>query len=143
MRHGDDAVWCHMPRADAFGCHLIYSRFNIIYSKADVIDANARVEENILEMFRDRLNQFEGQTVGVEKGKSSVSSQLKGRNDADVFILQVEQALKIRDRLLQVADDVSDVAEGAFWIHKKKDEPPPKPTGVRRIWGRCPKGGGG
>jgi nitrogen regulatory protein PII len=56
----------------------------------------------------------------VEKGKSSVSNQLKWRGDADVFILQVEQALKIRDRLLQVADDVSDVAEGAFWFHKKE-----------------------
>jgi len=143
MRHGDEAIRCHMPWADAFGCHLFHGGINIIHGETDVIDANARVEENILEMLRDRLDQFEGQTVGVKKGKSSVSSQLKGRNDANVFILQVEQALKIRDRLLQVVDDVSDVAEGAFWIHKKKDEPPPNPTGVRRIWGRCPKGGGG
>ena len=120
MRHGDDAVRCDMPWVDAFGCHLVYSRFNIIYSKADVIDANARVEENILEMFGDRLDQLEGQTISVEKGKSSVRNQLKRWNDADVFILQVEQALKIRDRLLQVADDVSDVAEGTFWFHKKK-----------------------
>ena len=87
MRHGDDAVGCHMPWADAFGCHLLHCRFNIIYGKTDVIDADARVEENILEIFRDGLDQFEGQTVGVEKGKSSVSGQVKGRNDADVFIL--------------------------------------------------------
>ena len=87
MRHGDDAVRRHMPRADALGCHLTHSGFNIIHGEADVIDANARVEENILEMLRDRLDQFEGQAVSVEKGKSSVSSQLKGRNDADVFIL--------------------------------------------------------
>ena len=107
MRHADDAVRCHMPWANAFGCHLIYCGFNIIHSEADVINANARIKENILEMLRDRLDQFEGQTIRVEKGKSSVSSQLKGRNDADVFILQVEQALKIHDRLLQVANDVS------------------------------------
>ena len=114
MRHGDDSVWCDMPRADAFGCHLFHCGINIIHSEADVIDADARVEKDILEMLRDGLDQFEGQTVGVEEGKSGVSRQLKGRNDADVFILQVEQALKIRDRLLQVADDVSDVAEGTF-----------------------------
>ena len=96
-----------MPWTDAFRCHVIYSGFDIIYSEANVIDANTRVKENIFEMLRDGLDQFEGQTVSVEKGKSSVSGQLKGRDDADVFILQVEQALKIRDRLLQVADDVS------------------------------------
>ena len=100
-----------MPWTDAFGCHLIHSAFDIIYSEANVIDADARVEKNILEMLRDRLDQFEGQTISMEKGKSSVSRQLKGRDDADVFVLQVEQALKIRDRLLQVADDVSDVAK--------------------------------
>lgn len=111
MRHGDDSIWSDMPWTDAFRCHLIYSGFDIIYSEANVIDADARVEKDIFEMLRDGLDQFEGQTVGVEKGKSSISRQLKWRNDADVFILQVEQALKIRDRLLQVADDVSDMAE--------------------------------
>ena len=121
MRHGEDAVWRHMPWVDSFGCHLVHSGFDIVDSKADVVDADARVEENIFEMLRDRLDQFEGQTVSVEKSKSSVSGQVKGWNDADVFILQVEQALKIRDRLLQVADDVSDVAEGAFWVHKKEE----------------------
>jgi hypothetical protein len=121
MRHGYDSVGRDVPRADAFFCHVFYSFFNVIHCKTDVVDANARIQENILEMLRDRLDQFEGQTVRVEKGKSSVSGQVKWRNDADVFILQVEQALKIRDRLLQVADDVSDVAEGTFWFHKKEE----------------------
>ena len=117
MWHGDDSVWCDMPWTDAFRCHLVHGSFYIIYGKTDVIDADARVEKDILEMLRDGLDQFEGQTVSVEKGKSSVSRQLKGRNDADVFILQVEQALKIRDRLLQVADNVSDVAETTRRLH--------------------------
>ncbi len=78
MRHGDDAVRRDMPWMDAFRCHVIHGGFDIIYSEADVIDADARVEEDIFEMLRDGLDQFEGQTVGVEKGKSSVSRQLKG-----------------------------------------------------------------
>ena len=77
MWHGDDSVWCDMPWADAFGCHLFHGGINIIHSKADVIDANTGVEENLLEILRDRLDQFEGQTVSVEKGKSGVSWQLK------------------------------------------------------------------
>ena len=28
-------------------------------------------------------------------------------------------------------------------IRNTPSQPPPNPTGVRRIWGRCPKGGGG
>ena len=87
MRHGDNAVRRYMSGADAFDRHLIHSGFNIVHGEADVIDANARVEENILEMLRDRLDQFEGQTVGVEEGEAGISDQLKRRNDANVFIL--------------------------------------------------------
>ena len=60
MRHGYDSVGGDMPRMDAFGCHLIYGGFNIIHSKTDVIDSDTRVEENILEMLRDGLDQFDG-----------------------------------------------------------------------------------
>ena len=60
MRHGDDAIRCHMPWADAFGCHLFHGGINIIHGEADVIDADARIKENLLEMLRDGLDQFEG-----------------------------------------------------------------------------------
>jgi hypothetical protein len=53
----------------------------------------------------------------VEKSETGIGRQVEGRNDADVFILQVEQVLKVRDRLLQVADDISDVAKGTSGGH--------------------------